>query len=264
MILLLVNPSSAGAQWEEEPLVTDRPDITESSSVVGHGRFQLEASTQFQSTDLDLVQEDIFSMPTLLRIGFRSRFEFRFGGNLFTRQDLSIAGEKTRASGLAPFQLGIKVNIAEGEQTLLRPKVAVIAQTEIPSGSSAFKVRRATGQIVLAADSDLTEALGMGFNIGAVSFETNAEEVRTGGLITIAFGYGFTDAVGAFIEFAGSGVGLASDDQLLILDGGFTYLFTPNVQVDVAGGIGLNDKAVPDKYITLGFSFRAHYLRQEY
>lgn len=265
---LLVSLLAAGgaqkavAEGSEGPLITDRPDITESAAVVGHGRFQVETSVLYQVTRLNANEEDVFSTPTLLRVGVGERFELRLGSNLYTRQDITLGGQNTTDSGLSPLSLGAKVRIADGDETLLRPGVAILVQAELPSGASVFKVRRATGQLLLAADSDITDALGLGVNIGVVVFETNAEEVRTGGLISAALGYGFTDVIGAFLEFAGSGVGLAADDQLFVLDAGLVYLFGLNMQVDLAGGVGLNEKSVPDVFVTVGFSFRSYYWQQ--
>ena len=39
------------------------------------------------------------------------------------------------------------------------------------------------------------------------------------------------------------------------LDGGFTYLFSKNIQADLSGGIGISDKS-PDFFIGAGLSVR--------
>lgn len=63
-----------------------------------------------------------------------------------------------------------------------------------------------------------------------------------------------TDVVGSFIEYFGfyrnNDGGPAHN-----LNGGFTYLLTNNVQLDINGGVGLNGRA-DDWFTGAGFAFR--------
>ena len=58
-------PSQSDAEATEAELVTDRPDFTESSEVVGHGVLQLETGFTFESDRLDHVLSRSITTPAL-------------------------------------------------------------------------------------------------------------------------------------------------------------------------------------------------------
>jgi len=49
----LLSPAASAA---EEAIATDRPDVVESSDVVGHGRFQIETSVACERDERDGVR----------------------------------------------------------------------------------------------------------------------------------------------------------------------------------------------------------------
>jgi len=90
----------------------------------------------------------------------------------------------------------------------------------------------------------------LSYNLGA---EWNGETPDASFLYTLSVGYLITDKFGAFIEsYSFFPEGSKGDHRL---DAGLTYKFSPVVQWDISGGIGLNDIA-PDSFISTGISFR--------
>jgi hypothetical protein len=83
--------------------------------------------------------------------------------------------------------------------------------------------------------------------------EWDGETAVPGYFYSVALGIGLIENLGMFVESFGAiqEAGTAQHQ----LDAGFTYLLTPNFQVDISGGIGLND-AAPDNFISFGLSYR--------
>ncbi|MFQ5511197.1 MAG: transporter [Candidatus Krumholzibacteriia bacterium] len=240
----------------EEPLVTDRPDITESSTVVGAGRFQVETSVQVQRFEAGPFEATTWSTPTLLRVGVTGRLELRLETDAFSSVNAEVMGGD-RSSGYAPIALGAKYHLsAAGDGA--RPSLGVLAHVEVPSGSGAFKMEDTAGTVVLAADWELTGTVSLGLNGGVDIFEEPGGDTRTGGLFSAAVGYGLAGKTGSFLEIAVADIGLG--DRSVILDGGITHRFRPGAQIDVAVGGGLTRQTEPDVFVTLGFSLRASYL----
>ncbi|MFN2421130.1 MAG: transporter, partial [Gemmatimonadota bacterium] len=105
VVFSLFSVSSMNAQG---PLVTDRPDFTESAAVVGTGRVQLEGG----ATWTDLGDSDELALGEILvRIGLHDRLEFRVAPNSYTRVD----GPDSDVEGLEDPSLGAKWLLAEGE-----------------------------------------------------------------------------------------------------------------------------------------------------
>ena len=75
-------PAVAATQRELPDLVTDRPDITESSAVVGRGVWQLESGISFERDGSGSDGSRVFSAPmALVRLGVSDRLELRIGAD---------------------------------------------------------------------------------------------------------------------------------------------------------------------------------------
>src|SRR5689334_1613128 len=95
-------PVSTGAP----ELVTDRPDFTESSEVVGRGVLQVESGMTFEGDRQDGDRARAISAPQLLvRVGVTPRFELRFGGDGFVSQSIRTAGSTLETSGSSDAEI---------------------------------------------------------------------------------------------------------------------------------------------------------------
>ncbi len=123
-----------------EPLVTDRPDFTESPSVVGLGVTQLEAGYTYTYTydSTTTGSTKSHSLPeTLLRTGILADWlELRIGWN-YAEETVTLFGtSRTLATGSEDLHLGLKFALT-GQEGLL-PEMGIIAQMDVPSGSTVF------------------------------------------------------------------------------------------------------------------------------
>ena len=107
--LIVVGILASSAFASADDIVTDRPDATESSSVVEPGYYQIEAGWLY--ADNDGTGVDVHTLPqTLFRMGIVDRLELRLGWDGYI--DEGSGG----ASGVGDGELGAK-------HTCSKPKV---------------------------------------------------------------------------------------------------------------------------------------------
>ena len=225
------------------PLITDRPDFTESTSAVAPGRVQIESGLTFTSRETD----DALEAPeALFRIGLADRLELRLEAPSYTWAD---AGD----DGLGDSSLGFKLELAE--QRGARPALAVIGLVGLPTGDSDLTTDHLQPGAILAASWDLPHELALGLNAGATSADDGAGDNFSEYSASVALGFPLAGDLSGFIEYYGlyrSGGGGGPEH---VVDGGLTYLVSPDVQLDVFVGAGLSDHA-PDWLVGAGVSFR--------
>ncbi len=225
----------AGGARAQDPMVTDRPDQTESAVTVAPGSYQIETGilhTEIQSRGRTLEVTEAFG--TLVRIGLRERLELRVGFDGW----ISVP----RSDGIGDASIGAKFLIAE--ETDESPQIAVLAGSSVPVGDDRFTSDDYAPSARIALSKSFGDSLGLGFNLGAEFPES--DEIL---IYTLAAGLGIDDANSAFVEVFGDSESSHS------LDVGWTHLARPNLQFDVAAGAGITDEA-PDWFFGVGVSAR--------
>lgn len=250
--------TSAALAQTGEPLVTDRPDQTESAVTIEPGVVQIESGLAFTHAAEDGIRLRTLTLPsTLVRIGVLERVEARLGFAGWQRAEERAGGISASDDGFGDLDLGIKVRLVDEQRG--QPQVAVIASTTLPTGERGFGSERLDPAFLVAATNTLSDRVSVGYNVGLrwttsgtddASLDTTAE-----GLYSVAFGFSLADRVGAFAEVFGS-AGLEKDSpDPVSVDGGLTFLVRDNVQLDVSGGLGLND-AADDWFLAGGIAIR--------
>lgn len=229
---------------EKTPLVTDRPDMTESTVAVEPGMVQVESGYHYESDEVSGIKSISRNFnSTLLRFGLTDAMEFRFG---FGYSSFSIPGNTE--SGFEPLSFGFKYELFE--QSGLLPEMAVL-NTLVPdfTGSSVFQPEAWQGDILGAMDWDLGD-LGLGANIG-VAFDGSAPGAAFP--YSMALGVPVTTSIGGFAEV----FGLLAEDSGPMHNGnvGLTWLLNSDFQLDAYTGFGLNERAV-DWSAGFGLSYR--------
>lgn len=216
------------------PLVGDRPDFTESASAVT--RLQVESGYTFTgngSVDAHEVGE------VLLRIPVVEGLELRAGLSSYAWEEASppAAPSDPERSGFTDAALGVKLELAEPPAGEGGPAFALLAGTSLPTGD----VSDAGAQpgVKLAAAVDLSDRLSLGSNVGVEAREE--DDIRFGELSgSLALGVGLAEAVGAYVEgygFVPTGDG---PDASAVLNGGLTWLVSPDLQLDARIGTGMS------------------------
>lgn len=255
-----------------EPLVTDRPDITESSLTVPVRHFQLESGIQFDSfrnnDESDMRRlSDIFGLPTKLRYGILDNFEAHVESTLFNRSSFDLptqamgSDDDDNASesegGLANLDIGGKVNFID-QPNGRTPSFGTIVAITLPVGNDnvASDTTRLRAQALV--DWDLRSWLSFGAN-GGFSLALNDRDFNTDFLL-------LSGSLGLHPENALPGVGFFAELFAQVsLDGDFgnnagttlgaTYLVNNDFQLDAYMRFGFTD-STPDVTGGGGASFR--------
>lgn len=233
-----------------QPMVTDRPDATEASSVVPKGTLQVETGGLYEAfKENDVKFERSVYNTTLLRYGLLDNFEVRLGWN-FEEQSVKVNGAQIgdALNGLSPLLFGMKLSIAEEKNGF--PEIGLIGHLFLPfSASNDFKPETTGADFRFSLSHTLSEKSSLGYNIGAQWGNDNPEIAY---IYTLAYGYSITDRFGFFAEVYG---GFPENSRANHLwDAGLTYLLRPNIQFDVSGGTSFT--AGQDVLMSAGISFR--------
>ena len=236
-VLLLIAPGVMRAQDAPAPLVTDRPDQTESSLTVPKTTVQIE--TGWTITGFGGVQSQAL-LSTLVRYGAGPSAELRvgFGGLNRTPAGTWQAGD---------FMVGFKQRVYAGEGKV--PSIAVLVHAVIPTGGGRFLPN---GRVSLS--HELSEKVGLGYNLGVSAFD-GGTQTDLELIYTATAGISVAEQVGFFAEVFGNTPFNDPASNGTSVDGGFTFLLSPRVQLDVSGGVGVTATA-PDWFFGAGFSIR--------
>ncbi|HSN87869.1 MAG TPA: transporter, partial [Thermoanaerobaculia bacterium] len=237
----------------DDPLITDRPDFTESTDTVPLGHFQLEGG--FTSTRVD--DEDSRSLgELLLRVGLSDRLEARIGAGSHTRID----GPGGDVSGYEDPSLGVKIRLSPETEMLppLRPTVALILATSVPVGDDELTSDEWVPEAKLGFSWALTERFGLATNLnwayppGGGGGGDDRFHQFSGSL---SGALSFTDRIGGYLEYFGFTEEEEGGPGTHYLNTGVTYLISNDLQLDLRYGRGLNDPD-PDDFVGIGASVR--------
>lgn len=257
-ILAAAIASPAWAQDRPGPLVTDRPDQTESTEIVPTGSVQIEAGWVFAKNDDGAAAVRVHTVPqALARIGLAPRVELRLGFAGWSRVERDGVGPPVVMSGAGDLDAGFKYRLADGVGA--RPAIALIGAVALPTANQGFGGERPDPTVRLAFANGLSERVALGYNVGvAVSSAPNGAggtATFVDALYTLAFGFALAPGVGAFAESFGTLPVSGDVGSQHALDGGFTVLVSDNLQFDMSGGVGLN-RAADDWFLGAGVALR--------
>jgi hypothetical protein len=240
-------PGRADAQ-EVAPMVTDRPDFTESASTVAPGRFQLELGYTFTKSGTE-ERHDFGEL--LLRLGILSWLEGRLGLNSFSQ--IRAPGENRE--GLEDVTASFKaILFRKLDDSPAAPQVALLFGARIPTGESGFGEDEVQPAVLVAMDFALTERLSLGSNLGWSYLHSDGERFHQG-LGSVVLGFGITDPLTAFIEWYGFFPENRGGGSNHYLDTGLGWALGASFQLDWRIGVGLQEPD-PNWFTGAGLSFR--------
>lgn len=233
-----------------KPLVTDRPDATESPTTIAPGFIQVETGGFYERFDDNSVKTELFTYnTTLLRLGLLDNLELRIGWD-FVEGKTSVNGNRLPnvTSGFNPLLLGTKIAIAEEKGW--RPEIGVLGHIYLPFTASTDYRPETTGvDFIFSFAHTLSEQSSLGYNIGA-RWEDDSPEASY--LYSLSYGHTITDTFGAYLEMYGN---VPEDNKANHLwNTGLTYLISNNVQLDATVGSSITDGQ--DLLLSAGVSFR--------
>lgn len=249
LLAILIVVKLAKAQTEKPEIVTDRPDQTEAPVLVPKGGLQVETGFILEKDKEQDVDATNFTYnTTLIKYGVNEHFELRFISEYLGEKTNIAEDPSQRIQGFSPLALGVKVKLAEEKK--FWPQAAFIGHINLRSGSSEFQPYYTAVDFRFTFAHTLSDKFSLSYNLGA---EWNGESPEATFIYTASLGYVVSERVGAFLEgysfFAERG---KADNRI---DAGLTYKFSPVVQWDFSGGLGLSSNA-PDYFLSTGISFR--------
>lgn len=247
LLLLLVFFIYEGYAQE---LITDRPDQTESSSVVPLHRAQIESGFAWENKKTENFKHSFITVnSTLLRYGILENMEIRVGMEYLYDHYKNLNRNKiTNADGIGPLYAGFKIKLIEEKGYV--PEIAFIGAIILPfMADEEFKTPYSSTSYRFAFSHTFSEKVSLGYNLGA---EWDGETAVPGYIYSVALGIGLTDKLGTFIESYGTF--FENGHQEHLADAGFTYLLEQNLQLDLSAGIGLNEDPI-DYFVSFGFSY---------
>ncbi len=240
-----------------DPLVTDRPDFTESPVSVAPGRVQLEAGFTYVRNDDDGVRTEDWSAPeALLRIGLIERLELRLNWDGYSwNSERPDGGAKTSSADAYDAALGFKYEIVR-EQDGLLPMLGVLGEVSFPTGNGSAGGEDWGASVTLAWTYDLHDRVSLAgnFNLASVPEGEQGERYLEPSA-SVALGFKLTEKFGAYVEYFGFFPDTSDADIEQYADTGLTYLVNDNLQFDVRVGFGLNEDA-DDFFAGAGFAVR--------
>ena len=232
-------PAQFGNQLE-----SDRPDFTDSASTITPGHLQFEGGYTY-TTD----KSDTHTLPELLtRFGIADSLEGRISweGWSWTR-----SGDDNDSS-TSNLNLGGKVRILTDTEVL----VSAIFDMDLPTGSKENNHRGVEPNAKLLFTYDISDTLELSsnFNFSAPHDEDHDRIFEYSHSASVA--KSLCEDIGLFIEYYGF---MPQDSDPAgpthYADGGVTYLLTPDFQLDIRVGFGINGRA-DDLFSGLGLVYR--------
>ncbi|MDZ4713035.1 MAG: transporter [bacterium] len=250
LLLFVFVLTSAKLVAQDNDIITDRPDQTESSSIVPKGSVQFEAGLVYEKTYSDsIISFKNYSMPSvLIRYGISKNVEARFGIELLKERKESST-DAINTKGISPVMLGTKIKMFEEKKLL--PEMSFIAGFIIPfEGEGSFHQKYISPEFRFVMSHTLKERMTLSYNLGG---EWNGDTPQATGIYTLALGFSASDNIGIFLESYGFLTQDESSDHRL--DAGLTYLILQNLQLDLSSGFGISNIS-PEYFLAAGISLR--------
>ena len=248
-LMLFLSLRVEAQQQQKPPLVTDRPDQTESATVQAAGSVQIETGLTARWKDHGSYSTQTTSIPALLvRTGIGEHFELRIAGAA-VNQKVRSDGDEQDENGMDALGIGFKTDIARENGIL--PEIAFLGSVIIPqTGGESFSPSHIAPEFRFSFAHTLSEDFSLGYNLGLL---WAGESPRHVGMYTIVLGYTVTDAIGVFAEVYGFLPD--GDSPRHVADAGITVGLSDDFQLDASGGLGLSGAAI-DSFLNAGFSWR--------
>jgi len=241
-IIVIILFYNVGFAQNLSSIQTDRPDQTECPFITPLHYLQLETGFSFEKTKQNA--NEIQAAAALVRYGITTNTELRIIVEHNRNQT-----EYATTKGINPILIGFKTKLIDEKGII--PTTSFIGHISIPKlASSPYKQKYYTPEFRFTMQHAISDKQALSYNLGA---EWNGETAEPTFVYTLTTGYSITEKLGGYVELYGFVPQIEKPDHRF--DAGLTYLFNPNHQLDISGGLGLS-KISPDYFLSLGYSFR--------
>jgi hypothetical protein len=255
-VLLSCAAAPALAQEKQEALVSDRPDLVETSEVVGKGRVQLETGVLVERERSADERGRTYTTPTLVRVGISDTVELRFEseGRTVEHSRDKDSGERSTNAGYADTAIGFSWHVQDGQG--MRPSVAVLASADLPTGSKRVGGEGVRPSLRVVGEWDLPGELQLGVMPGLATENKDESGRYTYGIFGVVLEKAFSERLHGFAEVALPQIARSRHGGTQAsFDIGAAYFLTNDLQIDTMFSRGLNHRS-PYASFTVGLSVR--------
>ena len=147
-----------------QTIITDRPDQSESPSVIEPGSLQIE--TGFLISQIEEIEslrnlnrkKNIYLPSTLFRIGLSNNIELR----VFNQYQFQVFGSNL-AHGFNDLEVGLKIQLLNKENSFTQ--IAFLSHALLPSAPSLFSDETFGSINKICVSHDLNGKIGIGYNL---------------------------------------------------------------------------------------------------
>jgi hypothetical protein len=244
------------AQEKQEPLVSDRPDLVETSEVVGKGRVQIETGVLVERERSADERGRTYTTPTLLRVGLNDTVELRIESEGRTVQHSrdKASGERSTVAGYADTSLGFSWHVLDGQG--MRPSLAVLASADLPTGSKRVRGEGVRPSLRVVGEWELPGELQLGVMPGLAVANDDDGGRYTHGIFGAVVEKAFSERLHGFTGLALPQIARSRHGGTQAsFDIGAAYFLSNDLQVDTMFSRGLNHRT-PYASFTVGLSIR--------
>ena len=242
MGLVAIGVTSISFGQTKDPIVTDRPDFTESAIVVPFKRVQIETGFTYQWSRSAFT----LGLPeTLFRISTGTKSELRIGLPDYNWQ----SSNSVRSAGLSDLYLGMKLQIgpfANGDDFALIPAI------NMPSKVDPFSSQTFDPELKVCWGRSLSAVWG----VSAMAYFIYASDDTGGQLVTqttVSFSRELSGQSGMFFEYAATFANRM--EGIHVVHVGWAFRPTSDTQFDIHGGFSLSS-IDSEPFIAMGYSVR--------
>jgi Putative MetA-pathway of phenol degradation len=250
MVGALVLPAKAqtcGAN-AQNPIATDRPQITSSSVVVPCGSLQFENG--FQETGN--AGQRSFDLPeTSVRFGIANKTELRLAVPNYFNNDDTASGF---ANGFGDLSLGFKQQLGPTRGGF---DLSIIPSVSLPTGANSISSHGYDPTVQLPWSRSLSKNWTIA-GMFSLMWPTEGARRNLTGQASLYFDRQLLQPLDAWVEYSGGFPQRGGPQH--VIDFGASYKPSPHQQLDFHCGFGLS-AAVPDHTIGVGYSVRFQLIR---
>ncbi len=229
---------------------SDRPGQALNARTCGILTAQIQTGGNFQRWNVGPDNSmNIFSTPTQIRFGLFPKFEINTSFSFVNVNQSTFIGPIT-TSGFPSPNLGARYTVLEGDG--LRPFVGVQASMSFPSSRGTYQQPQLGSSFYLIT-SNRFDKFSVNTNVGAVFGGGGSGQVAVPYVFNL--GFSLNDKWGAFIEAFGS-----LRNPTLAVDGGFSFLALPTLQLDAFGGWFASSAVSNNFFVELGLTWKYSFL----
>lgn len=227
---------------------SDRPGQALNATTCGVLAFQIQTGFNYTSLDFPFGgSSKNQTVPTNIRFGITDIWELNTSFS-FTNQIFNNGLGPTTVNGFPSPEIGLRAAFLKGDRW--KPYLAIQANMSIPSKRGTYQQPGLGSSFYLVTSNRFKHiSINTTTGISYSGFGGNAANYP----YVLNIGTMLTSKLGTFVEAFGS-----FNNSTLNLDGGFSYLATPNLQLDLFGG-WLGDS---NWFAEIGFSWRHSFFQK--